>query len=201
LEITVTKNPNDTVMLAGHRIGIIVDSPTHGLRVITVDAEDYPRVAGYRWWVQRNRHVFYAMTSHRDDGDRATVRMHRILMPDAPEIDHRDRDGLNNVRSNLRVTTRRDNLINRRSWGVSSYRGVTRQNGRWKAQIGFGGKSHHLGLFDKPEHAAHAFNGAAGLLGYPDSSLNANLPPLTDEESIGAGIRRFEARIDALSGI
>ena len=40
----------------------------------------------------------------------------------------------------------------------SSYRGVTIERGRWKAQIGYEGKTHHIGTFDTDEEAARAYD-------------------------------------------
>ena len=43
----------------------------------------------------------------------------------------------------------------------SSYRGVTIERGRWKAQIGYGGKTHHIGTFDTDVDAAKAYDSEA----------------------------------------
>ena len=56
----------------------------------------------------------------------------------------------------------------------SSYRGVTIERGRWKAQIGYGGKTHHIGTYDTDVDAAKAYDsealrvhGAKALLNFP----------------------------------
>ena len=56
----------------------------------------------------------------------------------------------------------------------SSYRGVTIERGRWKAQIGYGGKTHHIGTFDTDVDAAKAYDsealrvhGIKALLNFP----------------------------------
>eukprot|EP00946_MAST-07B_sp_MAST-7B-sp1_P002844 g2844.t1 len=56
----------------------------------------------------------------------------------------------------------------------SSYRGVTIERGRWKAQIGYGGKTHHIGTFDTDVDAARAYDsealrvhGKKALLNFP----------------------------------
>jgi len=84
---------------------------------------------------------------------------------DAPsnlEVDHRDCDGLNNRRSNLRLATMVQNMLNQgcRRDNASGFKGVTWDKGRskWRAQIALNKKRHYLGLFDEPEaaHAAYA---------------------------------------------
>ena len=58
----------------------------------------------------------------------------------------------------------------------SKYRGVTIERGRWKAQIGFNGKTHHIGTFDSDVEAARAYDeralkvhGSRALLNFPES--------------------------------
>ena len=78
-------------------------------------------------------------------------------------IDHRDMNGLNNQRSNLRFCTLSQNAMNRRKRENTSsiYKGVYFNNQRgkkWKAQIRINGKQIHLGLFDFEVDAARAYN-------------------------------------------
>jgi len=40
----------------------------------------------------------------------------------------------------------------------SSFRGVTIERGRWKAQIGYDGKTHHIGTYDTDAEAAKAYD-------------------------------------------
>ncbi len=89
--------------------------------------------------------------------------LHRILLGlqpgDRTQVDHEDRDRLNNRRSNLRVATIRQQRHNQRSrTGTSSHRGVSfyRRTGRWSAQVKLDGRKHHLGYFDHESDAAAA---------------------------------------------
>lgn len=89
------------------------------------------------------------------------VRLHRELLSDpSSDVDHRDHNGLNNRRSNLRTCLPVQNSGNsRQRAGASGFRGVhaVKQTGRWCACIAH----RHLGTFDTPEEAAKAYDIAA----------------------------------------
>jgi hypothetical protein len=78
------------------------------------------------------------------------------------DIDHINGDGLDNRWSNLRLSTRAENIRNSRapSSNTSGFKGVSRskRSRRWQAHIKVDGRSKHLGCFDTPEeaHAAYA---------------------------------------------
>ena len=82
-------------------------------------------------------------------------------------IDHKDGNGLNNTRANLRVVTRQQNDWNRGfTWNTpkktktSKFKGVSLKEGKWRAQIFFKGKI-HLGTFNTAEEAAKIYDVAA----------------------------------------
>lgn len=92
--------------------------------------------------------------------------MHReILGLKKGEIgDHKDGDGLNNQRSNLRKCTHSENLRNakkRRGSHSSHYKGVTRCRNKWRAVIKVDQKKYSLGNFTTEKEAALAYNVAA----------------------------------------
>jgi len=81
------------------------------------------------------------------------------------EIDHRDRNPLNNRRNNLRGSTRQQNIANgplRRN-NRSGYIGVSwrKDKQRYRAYIAIGGKQKTLGHYKDPEDAARRYNEAA----------------------------------------
>jgi hypothetical protein len=72
-------------------------------------------------------------------------------------VDHKDGNGLNNCRDNLRVCTRRQNQANRRSRrGVSRFVGVYPHKDKWIAEITSHGRHFYLGYFDDEVQAAKA---------------------------------------------
>nr|WP_236075035.1 AP2 domain-containing protein [Marinobacter nauticus] len=71
--------------------------------------------------------------------------------------------------SNCRWATRQQNVFNRRprsSKGLTKYKGVWLQpdTGKWGASITKDGKFNYLGLFEREEDAAEAYNKAASEL-------------------------------------
>jgi hypothetical protein len=80
----------------------------------------------------------------------------------ALENDHRDRNGLNNTRSNLRPATRSQNMANRAMpEGASAYRGVAPFRGKWRARISVDRRQVFLGDFENIVAAAAAYDAAA----------------------------------------
>jgi hypothetical protein len=104
--------------------------------------------------------------------------MHRLLMgsPTAMLVDHRDRNGLNNTRANLRLATHSENHCNSRSRlkNPTGYKGVSwdASKGMWRAQIRSGGVQYHIGRFEDPEEAARAYDRQARVLHGDFARLN-----------------------------
>jgi hypothetical protein len=97
--------------------------------------------------------------------------MHRVVLnigrgegKGSAAVDHRDHNGLNNQKSNLRRCSNlqnHHNLISRR--GKSQYKGVYFEDrtGRWFSQIRVNHKSVALGTFESEFDAAVAYDAAA----------------------------------------
>lgn len=139
---------------------------------VTVSPEDYDRVRAMPpWCLMVTKTGRYVVTYvYHKDGSRTCVYLHRFVM-DAPrgtEVDHANRDTLDNRRSNLRVCSRRQNAYNRpvRSDSVSGRKGVVlhRKSGLWRADIKADGRRFGLGYFKNVEDAAMAYEGASLLL-------------------------------------
>ena len=114
---------------------------------ITVDPMDIMTLANYSWYVTSRG---YAAT--RIDGK--LVYMHRMLMnpPKGLQVDHKDRNKLNNCRNNLRIVTNQQNHFNRplNSNNSSGVNGVywNCECQKWCVQITINGKRIHGGLFN-----------------------------------------------------
>ena len=134
---------------------------THGL-VVMVDDEDYLFLNRWTWHYDNNGNTNYAAMLIYDAnvGKQVKIYMHRLIMgmPGTMYIDHIDHNGLNNQKSNLRICTHRQNLLNstrRHKNPKSKYRGVTiTDDGCIIAYMTNNGKRTHLGTFKSEEDAA-----------------------------------------------
>lgn len=109
-------------------------------KVAVVDDCDFETLSQFNWFAMRNnRHWCAGRNAPKKDGKRGTIYMHRQIMgfPDL-EVDHKDRDGLNNLRSNLRLATDLQQAANRTvARSSSGYRGVKKKSGRFDAAFAY----------------------------------------------------------------
>lgn len=93
--------------------------------------------------------------------------MHRLLLApgDNEDVDHRDGNGLNNKKENLRKCSRSQNLQNQtrlpNPLKSSAYKGVYWDEDAWRAQIRVNKQKICLGYFTDEQTAALAYNEAA----------------------------------------
>ncbi len=136
---------------------------TQGYEAI-IDAADAPPVGGFNWCAQVAPHTVYALRNGQQrlgESKSQSVFLHSVICPAPPGMltDHRDGDGLNNRRDNLRVASKTQNGRNSRmkSRNTSGFKGVHlhKQSGKWRARISTGTRHVCLGLHETPE-AAHA---------------------------------------------
>lgn len=136
--------------------------------VILVDADDFEAVRGFTWRVNKDG---YAQTMMKEaDGRAKPVMMHRFVTqaPKGVEVDHRDREKLNNTRENLRLATHSQNAANRgrQSTASSIFKGVRRdkRSGKWHAVVKKNGKKHRSPAFHHETSAAVAYDIMARLI-------------------------------------
>lgn len=134
-------------------------------RVALVDDEDYALVVAFRWNISPSRPpgTFYARHGWRDGSRARGITMHNLIMG-CKGIDHADRNGLNNQRSNLRIATQSQNNANTRPrQGTSIFKGVhwSQENNNWRASIRVNGKLYSLGRYTSEVAAALIYDAAA----------------------------------------
>ena len=113
----------------GESVRFYVGTKTYGDLWATVDAADWPAIRGERWRATKRKNLFYVRNGQH-------VLLHRVLVNHQwPIVDHRDGNGLNNCRENLRrCETNGENGI---------YAGERRRDG-----ISIPGKHRRVGMSD-----------------------------------------------------
>ena len=97
------EHSNSFVLLDGDRVAMLLRSG----RIIMLNVDDYPLASRYRWYefILPSGESYAVAQATDTDGGATWVYLDRLIM-DAPEdmdVDHLDDDGLNNMRSNLRL--------------------------------------------------------------------------------------------------
>ena len=165
---------------------MIIIPLTQGKQAIIDDA-DKTKIEGFQWIAVRYYNTWYAKAYTRMGrrGKRNGIRrkgkmiyLHRLIMgfPNN-HVDHKDHNGLNCQRENLReVTPSQSNMNMRmRKGNISGFRGVTilkdhRRMCPWLAQLKINGKTVFRGYFKTAIDGAKAYNKASlkyhGEFGY-----------------------------------
>lgn len=158
---------------------------TQGLFAL-VDDEDFEYLNQFKWHVGGIGNNTYVATQNykgrRFPSHKKTAWMHRIILGitnPAVYVDHKDGNGLNNQRYNLRIATHGQNKANSIKYkGIknSKYKGVciNKENNKkkWQANITHNGKKINLGAFYVEEYAAIAYNKSAIELHGEFASIN-----------------------------
>ena len=132
-----------------------------------VDDADFEWLNQFKWCAHRIGNSYYAVAWIPYDGKRKQIAMHRMILntPSDMQSDHRNGDGLDNQRCNLRICSSSQNIMNSKkgSRRSSRFKGVYWEKARqkWHVEIQAFGKKHHLGRFEKEKDAAIAYDLAA----------------------------------------
>ena len=135
---------------------------TRGKQTI-LDDQDYAWVKKFKWYAYKSKNNYYAWRL-------SGVQLHREILglknKDGKIVDHKNGNGLDNRRENLRVCTVAENCRNARTHTKlksNKFKGVSWSPGhkKWVTKIIINYKQKHLGYFDNEELAAEAYNKAA----------------------------------------
>jgi hypothetical protein len=172
-------------------------------QVALVDDDDYEKLSQFKWVARWNKatqsYYGFRRGSRKGSGPKRVSRtgkeyyalgpnihMHREIMspvPDGMEVDHVNRNTLDNRKENLRHASHAQNNYNRpgNEFAKVPFKGVT-QSYRCKtffSRIRKDGVNHYLGSFKTPVEAAMAYNEAAKRLHGEFAYLN----PIPAEEA------------------
>jgi hypothetical protein len=149
----------------------MIEIPLTQGKVALIDDEDYPLVSTYSWHVGSNHgRPCYAVC----DNQGYTLAMHVLLV--GKGCDHKNGNGFDNRRSNLRPATASQNTHNQGPRkGTSKYKGVCwhKDTNNWQVGITCSRRQHYLGRFDSEQDAALAYDQAARELHGEFAWLNA----------------------------
>jgi hypothetical protein len=103
--------------------------------------------------------------------------LHRNILVGAKQVDHANRNKLDNRRLNLRESTQSQNMMNAslRSDNTSGYRGVRKMRDKWQAVINLKAGQHCIGTYKSKEQAALMYDTAAKKHFGEFANLNFNL--------------------------
>jgi hypothetical protein len=155
---------------------IDISTPKFPSTFTFVDDEDFHELNKHKWHPAKEASGMIYVK--RNIGFGIKQRMHIAILGqiEGKMIDHRNRNGLDNQRHNLRYCSNAENQRNRGAQrnNKSGYKGVSWYKGsdRWVAQIKCDGVKLHLGYFTCLVKAAKAYDKAAKLHFGGFASLN-----------------------------
>ncbi len=129
---------------------------------VLFDREDYNRIKNIRWGINVLKSGIYCTGVVGYGKDRHVTKMHRLIMsyPENLFVDHKNRNGLDNRKSNLRNATLVQNAGNALHKSGKP-RGVYKWFNRYKAVIQHENKAIHLGMFSTEDEASDAYKKAS----------------------------------------
>jgi hypothetical protein len=133
-----------------------------------IDAEDALEIGQHTWFAHKHHTGTFYGVRNTKTSPRITVNMHRFLCPtqDDLQVDHKNRNPLDNRKSNLRPATNAQNQWNKIVHKTNScgLKGVYFSEGRWIAQITFNRKHMKIGRFGSAQQAHEAYKQASARL-------------------------------------
>lgn len=144
-------------------------------KVALVDDEDYEYLNQFKWCAHKECNTYYAVRNAKNNGKWFTQYMHNLIIG-IIGVDHKNHEGLDNQKHNLRIANKSQNAMNNRPLEnmTSKYKGVSwfKERNKWRCTITPSGKSVHIGYFIDEVEAAKAYNEKAKELFGEFANLN-----------------------------
>jgi hypothetical protein len=171
----------------------IVFIPLTQGKVAVVDFADFELVRGFKWYTSATKTeggTIYARRTirHPTKPDKQSCIQMHTQITGWTSVDHRNGNGLDNRRVNLRQATQAQNVraFRRKSSTTSSkFRGVSWHyiQRKWVTRVIINGRHKTIGCFSSEEEAARAWDSAVLNLGYLEEALNFP-PPRPDNFTV-----------------
>jgi len=151
------RDPNEIVLKENYAEIILYNIKCEEVGRAKIDFEDIDKAKKYKWCINkcsRNKYVFTQLPKSKKH-----LYLHKHLIKHTKhfDIDHKNGNGLDNRRSNLRIVSRQHNLFNCRvrKNNTSGITGVywDKSHKKWYARISFNGKVVTLGWHKEKEEA------------------------------------------------
>lgn len=147
---------------------ILIRSKKFGNKWCYFDDKDAGIVKSMTWHLRHKNGIFYAGTNYNWNSAKRsgrTITMHRMIMGpnNNLHVDHKNGNGLDNRRMNLRLCNRSQNLSNRKviqKNNTTGFKGVVfeRKKKLYRVMIGVNGVTIRGGRFKNPIDAAKRYN-------------------------------------------
>ena len=146
---------------------LVIESAKHGKHIVLYDAADAHLIEPYVWHLSRGHSTFYA-SRQTSRPNRTQISMHReiagCVKGDGIIVDHKNKNGLDNRRSNIRPGTMSENMMNRGKTVQNStgYKGVYNcgdsKLNPYTAKIQKDGIAYPLGHYHTRQEAARVYD-------------------------------------------
>jgi hypothetical protein len=149
-------------------------------KVAFVDDEDYERLNQFKWYAVKGGRTFYAQRNIKLTTRMSCMLMHRMILEpkDKYHTDHKNGNGLDNRKENLRYASEAQNQWNsqkRIGNSTSRFKGVewNKKQQKWRANIRVNRIKKYLGCFADETDAAKAYDNKAKELFGEYAKLNS----------------------------
>ena len=126
---------------------------------VNVDDEDFNFLNQWKW--TKSPQGYVARTGY-ENGEQKKILMHRVIVdpPKELQVDHKNRNKLDNRKSNLRIVTQSENMHNTGNWknNTSGIKNICfdKSKNKWVARKQYNGKQKFIGRYATIEDAEKA---------------------------------------------
>ena len=182
------EDPNEIRIKNNYAEIILRNQKNETVGIAIIDKEDVDKCKIHKWYLRANKYV--ASKTINKSGNQTTLYLHRYIMNynNKLEIDHINRNRLDNRKENLRIVDVATNRANNGCAGVTEIKRNGRET-RWRAQINRYGKCYLNKYFKTKEEAIKAREEIKTWLEKHDKELHKEY--LSNKEQLPTGISKI----------